>query len=111
MKYFCRSSERSSTVYHEFFKGEHKDGDGSWNDSSICLHDDKMYESGLGKILKEAVSDYDSTGNTLIYPEDWEEVCRLAKKQGGTAQEITEEAALWVEDAFESCGSFTILGL
>ncbi|MBQ8965472.1 hypothetical protein [Ruminococcus sp.] len=111
MRYFCHNGQRTGTVYHEFFKGEWKDGDGFWNDGSICLHDDLFSGSGFERILKEALSDYDRYSGTLIYPEDWEEVCRLAKKAGGTAGDIVDEAALWVEDAFENCGCFTILGL
>jgi hypothetical protein len=111
MRYFCHNGERSGTVYHEFFKGEWKDGDGFWNDGSICLHDDLFSGSGLEHILKETLSDYDGYGETLVYPEDWAEVCRLAAKQGGTVQEITDEAKLWTDDAFEECGCFTILGI
>lgn len=111
MKYFVRNNERRDTAYHEFFKGEWKDDDGFWHDGSVYLYDEFMSESGLGRILFDAVAEYDSYGMTLFFPEDWEEVCRLAEKRGGMAKEIVDEARLWTEDAFETCGCFTILGL
>ncbi len=113
MKYFVHNNERVSTVYYEFFKGEWDwdKGDRYHNDGSIFLHDDIMYTCGLEEILKNVLPDYDDCGDNLIYPEKWEEVCRLAEKKGGIVKEITDEAALWVEDAFENCGCFTILGL
>ena len=111
MKFFCRNDERSGTMYHEFYKGEWKDGYGCWHDGSLLLHDDLLTDSGLGSILRESVIDYCYYGDTLIFPEDWEEVCRRAKKLGGMAAEMIAEAEPWVADAFGEHGCFTILGI
>lgn len=111
MKYFCRNGERSGTAYHELFKGEWHNGDGFWCEGSLLIHDEILTDSGLDRILGDAAADYDYYGDTLFFPEDWEEVCRLARKQGGMAAEIVAEAEAWVTDVFEEHGCFTVLGI
>ena len=112
MKYFCKSSERQGTLYHELFPGEFDpDTDHIWNEDSILIHDDLFHDSGLYHMLREIKYGYDPYDNEVVSPEQWAELESRALTAGGTAAEIVREASPWVEAAFGEKGCFTIIGL
>lgn len=111
MRYFCRNDERSGTEYHEFYKGEWKDGDGFWHDGSLLLHDGLMRESGLRKVFAHCITAYEPYAEVIVMPDEWADVISCAKEKGGMAAEIVDEAEPWIHEVFEEYGCFTILGI
>lgn len=109
MKVFCRDDERYGTCYHEFQRGEW-DGCTHWCADSLCIHDDRMIETGLDVLLAECIPGYDPWGLTAVSLVQWEEVVRRAERIGGERAEAVREADEWVRADVAMTG-FVILGI
>lgn len=106
MRYFYRKDELCGTDCHEFFSGK---WDGNfWNESSLYIYDEDFRQTGLRHILSKTVDDYSPYDATEIYPDDWENICVIARL---TAEDALNEIAAWVKKAFDEHGMFTILGI
>ncbi|MBQ9898295.1 MAG: hypothetical protein IJM44_02420 [Ruminococcus sp.] len=108
MRYFCTKDqiEGKGTLWHEFVSGEWDER--FWGEDSLYLSDELLTGSGLKKLLRENVGDYDYYGETDVLPEEWEHVTQNAE---GEAAEIAAELAEWAADAFEKADCFKILGI
>lgn len=108
MKYFCTKAqiEGRGTLWHEFVSGDWDER--FWGEDSLYLSDDLLTASGLKKLLRGNVEDYNYYGETDVYPEEWERVTQNAK---GEAADIAAELADWAAAAFEKAGAFKILGI
>ena len=111
MKYFVTDSERTRTVYHEFYKGKW-DEKTFWAKDSISLHDDILVENpGFYNALKAAVPGYDPCEMIEVSKEAWEKVREYIPKDDVRSLEIYDEADEWAKEAIAEKGCFTILGL
>ncbi len=97
-------------MYHEFCKGLW-DRKSYWQEGSLLIHDDVLHDTGLARIFRNCVPEFDLYAVTEIYPRHWEEICRSAEKQGGEALEAVKEAQPWAEQVFEEYGVFTYIGI
>ena len=112
MKFFTTEDNRSYGVtdYHEWIKGNFKDGI-FWSEDSILLADSTYSRLNLYKFLAELIDGYDPYDNYEIDRELWEQMLSKADEIGGEMKELFEEATPWVEANYEENEVFTILGL
>ena len=110
MKYFCRNQERSGSCYHEWIAGK-RDDMTTWQEDSLYIHDDVLFETGLGALLLETIPRFDGCGITAVTAEDWQNARERAAKIGGITAEAFAEAEAWAADALARCGAITMLGI
>ena len=111
MKYFVNDNQRTSTCYHEFYKGKW-DGHTFWNSDSISIHDDLMFDNpDFQDAIEEVIPSYDPLGTTEITLEEWRKIGEMILKKDSVSQEIYHEADVWLKDVFEVYGCFTIIGM
>ncbi len=115
MKYFLTEDERkltNSTCYHEFFRGKWNDKTCKfWNQDSINIHDDVMYNLKFDTLIMRVIKDYDPFGETIITQEQWTMMCEKAETIGGELVEAILEITPWIEETFNKHRVFTILGI
>lgn len=111
MKYFCSYEEYDGVAYHEFCKGERKEGNVMGHKDSLMLHDDLLKGSGLDKIFENCICDYDGSRAVTVMPDEWADVMWDANKKGGMAAEIIAEIEPWMKEALDENGYFTIFGI
>lgn len=115
MKYFLNENERKatgSTCYHEFYKGKWNTKKMLfWNDDSMYISDDMMYDLKLDELISSVVKGYDSYGETEINEIQWNKIKTKAEKMGGVVFEAITEITPWVEDNYMTNRVFTILGI
>lgn len=109
MKYFCTPEERNGTCYYEFQKGGFNEN--FWLDSSLLIHDDVWYDSGLEDFFFAEVPDLDEYGTTEINREQWSSLTERASEYDETVQEAIEELDVWARETFEEYDVFSVLGL
>ncbi len=111
MKYFCLDYQRTSTAYHEFYRGKWN-GNDFWNATSFMLEDNDLVTTKLYKAFKAAIPTYDAYDNTEVTPADWVVICEYANTNlEKEAQEALTEITPWINDVFAKEGLVTILGL
>ena len=105
MKYFCTKEqiEGRGTCWHEFVRGVWDDR--MWGEDSLYLSDDMLCSTGLGKLLRRFVEDYDRCGVSEVYPDEWDAAAE------GEAADAAAEIDGWAREAFAESGVFTILGI
>ena len=106
MEHFCTG--RISGSYLEFQRGEYTH---PWRDDSIYIYDETCAYTGLDRIFRDAIPDYDTYGLTRVTAEDWEKVEKLAAERGGPAAEAVEETHWWTSKTLAEYGFFTICGI
>ena len=111
MKYFVTDSERTSTNYHEFFKGKW-DGVTFWKEDSISLDDNVLYANkGFEEALVTIVTEFDPFGETETSLEQWIQIGKAIPADDRDSLEMFQEADAWLTNVFREYGCFTILGL
>ena len=111
MKYFVTDDQRTSTAYHEFFKGRW-DEKSFWRKESIYLFDDKLVnQKGFYHALCQAVPGYDPYEMIEVSKENWTAVRECIPEDDTESIELYEEADAWAKDVLKEHGCFTILGL
>lgn len=111
MRYFVVDSERTSTCYHEFFKGKW-DGKTFWKEDSLSIHDNTLYENkGFVDAIMKVIPNYDPFGETEISYDEWKRIGQSIAEEDTSSLELYSEANEWVEDVLQEYGCFTILGL
>lgn len=111
MEYFCCVDKREGTCYHEFYRGKW-DGIDFWNVNSVLLHDDMMEKTELYKAFQASIPSYYYFGETEVTKEEWHLVVEYTEKHlEKAAQAALEEIKDWVNEALETEGVFTILGI
>ena len=109
MKYFCTPEERNGTCYYEFQKGGFNEN--FWLETSLLIHDDVWYDSGLEDFFFEVIPDLDTYGTPTVTKEQWEEVLAKAEDYDETVAEAIAELDEWVSETFKDNEVFSILGL
>ena len=110
MKYFCKNEARDGTCYHEWIAGAW-DGKTVWQDDSLYIHDDVLFETGLGALFLETIPRFDGCGITAVTAEDWQNARDRAAKIGGITAEAFAETEAWAAAALARCGAITMLGI
>ena len=107
--FFISNNERTSTAYHEFYKGRW-DGHTFWKDDSIFLRDDIMADNRhFLHAIKRVVPKFDPYGVTEISKMEWNMIQYEIIDE--SAADMYAEADKWVQETFKECDCFTILGL
>lgn len=112
MKYFINENqrkERRSTCFFEFQRGKY-DGE-CWKEDSLNIPCDLFDAMGLGKILDEALTDFDYYGTTEVNYEQWEKIKELLSEKGGEFGELLAELEPWAEDNFKEFNVFNLWGI
>lgn len=111
MKFFIKNDQRKGTCYYEFYKGKW-DKETLWNDSSIYLHEDIVYDArDFEDAIKEIIPGYDPDGVTEMSVDEWIEIGKVVDQKDILAREIYQDANMWVQLACVECGCVTILGI
>lgn len=106
MKYFFKKDELKGTDCHEFFRG--KWNNIYWNDESIYIYDEDFTDTGLKKLFLDVLPEYSPYDTTEITPAAWQLICEASF---GRTKEAVKDLNDWVQEVFEECGVFTILGI
>lgn len=95
MKYFITESERRTTVYHEWAKGQF-DGVSFWQPDSLLISEDEHFRLGLDTLFRQAIPDYDPLWEHTATPAQWEIIRQAAEVRGGEALACIREAEEWM---------------
>lgn len=110
MKYFCTVSDRVGSCYHEFYIGKW-DNKTFWKSDSMLLHDDILNELEIYRAFAAVIPGYDRYGETQVNQSQWEAILDYASQLNTQAKIALSEISVWVDQALDNEGMFTILGI
>ncbi len=109
MKYCCTNSQRKGTCYFEFQKGRFNDK--HWLSDSLCLDADIFDDLSLYELFSKVLPEFDYYGITEIDKEKWKQIKLESEVIGGTVKDVIDEIDLWINLAFSTIDTITILGI
>ena len=111
MKYFLTDEERKatgSTCFHEFCNGAQDSDNFIFREGEgLHIHDELMFATGLRKIIRRVVKDYDRYGITVVSREQWLEILSDAIGEGGECKEAIMQLLPWANENFEKYDYFS----
>lgn len=111
MKYFVTNDERTSTLYHEFYRGKW-DEETFWKEDSLYVHDNTFFDNqGFVEALVEVLTDYSAFGESEVTKEDWDKIGHIIETKSKACKEMYEEASTWAKEVFATFDCFTIIGI
>lgn len=112
MNFFVDAERREashSTCYFEFIKGRYKGK--CWLPNSISIRDYLWDEYNLSELIRQVVKEFDYCGITIVTKEQWNEIVKISRKNGGVWKAVIEEAVPWANDCFKKHNEFSIFGI
>lgn len=108
MSIFTLPEDRKGTDYYEFYPGKPVSYADCWSPKSLLLKADSEESLECMTILMTAVPSFDPYGITCIDKDTWSLILEYKNMENTS---LYEEWIPWAENALESYGCFTILGL
>ena len=110
MVYFMEESERQTTCYFEFQRGNWRKEKKHWKEDSIVI-DEMVFLDVLCDLFEEVVPKFDCYWVTIVSENQWDSVKKKAMEIGGETLVAVDEADIWVRENFKEHDCFSIIGL